>query len=1297
MTLTRGEVASWLLAEEHLLTALEFHTELMENGISLEPLNNYFLNPANFEVDPNSESLSPMPQISGQSTSSRSTTPSSVLHVPESNLSLKQQVLDLEHELLQSQDVVAQLRQQIEHLKKDVGDSVVSPRNTSTPTIAPTHTIIHTPTAIPTPKIATAAQAVYTGTRSNGVGRVSTNAISGLPRVHKGAINYIVHQYLIHSGNRETSITFADEAGDLDFDDWAAVGLSHEPPSLHVIFQNYCNNENSIISPSTIPSTLEESTANIGAFNHKASSFTETLDKDHMQNRHHCHGHGRPEDLQNGRSGSGRFNMSRPHSIGNDAAMSDLDTGVVVRRVRSETRFMTIEQELKLDLEHSRRGYDALKQTIAHLRTRNEELECMAAEATESGVNASGARTLNEDNDHEDMDMVMERMFSYKSSRQRPIAYRKAIETVAVYGAGKDRLSLEVIHIKKNNDDPVSVFGYCLPNIVPHVLVKKRDELIPALIVTIQRHKVHSVRDQLTNLLFNLMRRPNENQRRAITNGCTVLAERIGPLRVEAELLPQCWEQINHPHAERRVLVAETCGKLVRFVKPELRGSLVLSILIQLLDDTSDMVRQAAVKNMGLVVIYLENKDKLNTLTSLVLKAILDRNDRVVRAAEALLLPSVAQWACELGVFCTSFLPTISSALENAMSSMNESIKYHNTVLGGNQYGQRQIRQQQSLDNVDAASRIKNVLMHMEAMTLLVPFLYAYVIRTSAFGTLTTDEPVNDHMGSSFSGTKTKLGSASTTVLEEEAFEEALNTEPSWLDAMEDDDFWRDMDGDTDTVDPGKTDIEESSVLTRQPSFTKHAENVLFALTTLLGQDSVQARLQMKLNEQVSRNQYYKPGDAIYVWPAFDWLREEWLGRLVTMASDCPLENENVTFALSRLIFVTCATFGDVFTRNLIQPLFLKVMSLDPRDAKGAGTTSLEVRSARARVCVAYFCGVLRALSLKDERIRLLSEFKKIMVDIASGRNGWTVNDFPLLEIIVRMLCKSDESLTTDVVVLMWDLIVNPDASIRASSPFLVQGLLTCCDIPTLRERVLPALITLSSDENMEVRLSAIPVFGQILESVDDGAVQDKIKMQLESLLESDDIYALKLHHEIISMLANIMPTIHVKFRDDFIVPRLADIAVRLQKYPDDPLVSTIVSTLVNTIIEAMQCDISLVLIQRYIQPACETLQRLPRTCVHLEDEESVHEILNECTERLSSANLAAHALSESMANTRLKLTNFFNKGKDDPNERVNAGADSGGEVTGMHGLTNRKGVPSPPSTPVTSTNAFTNLFKGRN
>lgn len=48
-SLSYNEIGSKLLHDKFLLTALEFHTELLESGRELKQLKDFFSNPGNFE------------------------------------------------------------------------------------------------------------------------------------------------------------------------------------------------------------------------------------------------------------------------------------------------------------------------------------------------------------------------------------------------------------------------------------------------------------------------------------------------------------------------------------------------------------------------------------------------------------------------------------------------------------------------------------------------------------------------------------------------------------------------------------------------------------------------------------------------------------------------------------------------------------------------------------------------------------------------------------------------------------------------------------------------------------------------------------------------------------------------------------------------------------------------------------------------------------------------------------------------------------------------------------------------
>lgn len=70
------------------------------------------------------------------------------------------------------------------------------------------------------------------------------------------------------------------------------------------------------------------------------------------------------------------------------------------------------------------------------------------------------------------------------------------------------------------------------------------------------------------------------------------------------------WEEVSNKHAERRILICYACGALAPYLRPELRPSLILSIMQQLLQDKDTSVRQAAARNLGLLVSLFQSDDK---------------------------------------------------------------------------------------------------------------------------------------------------------------------------------------------------------------------------------------------------------------------------------------------------------------------------------------------------------------------------------------------------------------------------------------------------------------------------------------------------------------------------------------------------------------------------------------------------------------------------------------------------------------------------------------------------------------
>jgi len=192
------EVSSALLEDGFILTALELHTELLECGREVSTLKDYFSNPGNFE-----HAIPQPPSGSGHlfRTSSLSTFDSFELgrYSDDSNKETEDKVAVLEFELRKAFETIKSLRGSL-------------------------------------------TKATEVGPTKEGEVTAKTVTKSSDPIMphEKRALNFLVHEYLMQRDNKLTAITFTEENGDQDFDDWDDVGLNiPKPPDLLYLFRNY--------------------------------------------------------------------------------------------------------------------------------------------------------------------------------------------------------------------------------------------------------------------------------------------------------------------------------------------------------------------------------------------------------------------------------------------------------------------------------------------------------------------------------------------------------------------------------------------------------------------------------------------------------------------------------------------------------------------------------------------------------------------------------------------------------------------------------------------------------------------------------------------------------------------------------------------------------------------------------------------------------------------------------------------------------------------------------------------------
>ncbi|XP_054164805.1 RAB11-binding protein RELCH homolog [Oppia nitens] len=217
------KIAHKLIKEGFLLTALEFHAELLENGKELPRLRDFFSNPTNFEKQSDEELTfdvlhCPLPRTSSEQTfDSLDFTRNS----DDGERQMDERIAVLEFELRKARETIKSLRASL---------TVSSSAKQSDSSQSVTHSSPETTKSV-TPFMFNSCPVTYMID--------STDSSAGKPYEIR-VLNYLVNEYLMKHNYKLTSITFCDENEEQDFESWDDVGLNvTKPPDILQLFRNY--------------------------------------------------------------------------------------------------------------------------------------------------------------------------------------------------------------------------------------------------------------------------------------------------------------------------------------------------------------------------------------------------------------------------------------------------------------------------------------------------------------------------------------------------------------------------------------------------------------------------------------------------------------------------------------------------------------------------------------------------------------------------------------------------------------------------------------------------------------------------------------------------------------------------------------------------------------------------------------------------------------------------------------------------------------------------------------------------
>ncbi|XP_010549912.1 PREDICTED: lisH domain and HEAT repeat-containing protein KIAA1468 homolog [Tarenaya hassleriana] len=529
----------------------------------------------------------------------------------------------------------------------------------------------------------------------------------------------------------------------------------------------------------------------------------------------------------------------------------------------------------------------------------------------------------------------------------------------------------------------IQILADALPKIVPYVLINHREELLPLMMCAIERHPASGTRDSLTHTLFNLIKRPDEQQRRVIMDACVSLAKNVGEMRTETELLPQCWEQINHSYEERRLLVAQSCGELAEYVRPEIRDSLILSIVQQLVEDSATVVREAAARNLALLLPLFPNADKYFKVEEMMFQLICDPSGLVVETTLKELLPAVIKWGNKLDHILRILLSHAVSSAQHCppLSGVEGSVESHLRVLG-----------ERERWNIDVLLR-----MLME----LLPVVHQKAIETCPL----------------------------TSIIK--------------------------------------------------------SEDTAFSVSLL---------------------ERYAEGHS--EWPMFEWMHVGCFANLLQLACMLPQKEDHLRNRITKFLLAVSVRFGESYLTHIEIPVFLMAVgeeadirflpsAIHPRIKGLRPRTAVADRLATLCVLPLLLAGVLGAPSKREELANFL---RKILVEDKIKEDQSSAHSSEILD-AVRYLCTFEEHHSM-IFNILWEIVVSSNAELKINAAKLLKTIVPYIDEKVATTHVLPALVTLGSDQNLNVKYASIDAFGAVAQHFKVDMIVDKIRVQMDAFLE---------------------------------------------------------------------------------------------------------------------------------------------------------------------------------------------------
>ncbi|KAM7542647.1 hypothetical protein Aperf_G00000007512 [Anoplocephala perfoliata] len=470
------------------------------------------------------------------------------------------------------------------------------------------------------------------------------------------ALRFLINEYLLHNGCKMSAVQFAEECDVVDqqdLDDWDDVGLTCDrPPDLLCLLRaSWSLPRNVSLQRAPFPRVVQNSCISIPSTPSANATIASNLLILDVETQTDSSFESLLKELETGKISLSALKCNFEATKA-ELEVSRQQIGELRGKVtRIEAENLSLAQEStywRNQLLCLKREYPDLVGTTVKTPSRNPVPSETATiikheEPPTEGYNLEAEKSSEESGREEVSSPAVRPTSPPMDSSESTIALRKivinqpqftrrcAAEFVRCASAllpstEAGDAPLEACRLADTLDEINITIGSHIEDILKYLPDDRKALALPLLVQAICLHPDGAVRDKLLRSLFNLFTDSPEAEtsmvemKRAVTilRQCRDLATCLGPLRIECELLPQIWSQLNeHPSICLRKLLLSACGVMAPATPSRLRSSLLLSILMQSLEDEhTEAVRAVALRSLAAVVVLMEDRDKLPDLVT---------------------------------------------------------------------------------------------------------------------------------------------------------------------------------------------------------------------------------------------------------------------------------------------------------------------------------------------------------------------------------------------------------------------------------------------------------------------------------------------------------------------------------------------------------------------------------------------------------------------------------------------------------------------------------------------------------